>query len=211
MGRIQPLDLHLRHTVTALEELAALLTQLARAHTSIMALARGNCAQEPWRLYPGEYGIFDRKTHSQFYYHSHEAAQHEAGHFHTVRLFPDRSVHLVAISMSEDGWPQALFTVNGWAIGDAWEPPETLKQYIRRFHIGPSRGPAPLVRFINLMFEAFALEMEQLQDDKERTLRAYGAAHPEKDPLQDWSLEILSRVELDVKARLTRPAEVAKP
>ena len=211
MGRIQLLDLHLRCPVTAFEELAALLAELERARTSIMALARGSCSQEPWRLYPGEYGIFDRKTHSQFYYHSHEGARHEAGHFHTVRLFPDRSVHLVAISMAEDGWPQALFTVNGWAIGDAWEPPETLKQYIRRFHVGPGRGPAPLVRFINLMFEAFALEMEQLQDDKERTLRAYCAAHPGKDPLQDWSLETLGRVEIDLKARLAGPAEVVKP
>jgi len=211
MGRIQPLDLRLRCPVTGLEELAALLAELAHARTSIMALARRNCTQEPWRLYPGEYGIFDRKRHSQFYYHSHEGAGHEAGHFHTVRLFPDRSVHLVAISMSEDGWPQALFTVNGWAIGDAWEPPEILKQYIRRFHIGHGRGPTALVRFINLVFEAFALEMEQLQDDKERTLRAYCGAHPGKDPLQDQSLEILSRVEIDVKARLAGPAEVVKP
>ncbi len=61
------------------------------------------------------------------------------------------------------------------------------------------------------MFGAFALEMEQLQDDKERTLRAYCAAHPGKDPLQDWSLEVLSRVEIDVKARLAWRAEVVKP
>ncbi len=53
--------------MTAFEELAALIAELERARTSIMALARGNCAQEPWKLYPGEYGIFDRKTHSQFY------------------------------------------------------------------------------------------------------------------------------------------------
>lgn len=211
MGSVQPLDLRLRRPVTALEELAALLEELARAHTPVMVLARGGRPQEPWTFYPGEYGIFDRKRRSQFYYHSHEGAGHEAGHFHTVRLFPDRSMHLVAISMSEDGWPQALFTVNGWAIGDPWETPENLKQYICRFHIGHGRGPAPLVRFINLVFEAFSTEMEQLQDDKERTLRAYCAAHPGKDPLQDRSLEILSRVEIDVKARLAGPAEVVKP
>lgn len=197
--------------MTSFEELAALLEDLERRGTTVMELARGGQPQEPWTLYPGEYGIFDRKKRSQFYYHAHEGTGHEAGHFHTVRLFPDRSVHLVAISMAEDGWPQALFTVNGWAIGDAWEPPEILKQHIRRFHIGHGCGPAPLVRFINLMFEAFALEMEQLPDDKERTLRAYRAAHPGKEPLQDRSLEILSRVEIDVKARLAGPAEVVRP
>ena len=196
--------------MTPFEELAALLEDLERRGTTVMELARGGRPQEPWTLYPGEYGIFDRKRRSQFYYHAHESAGHEAGHFHTVRLFPDRSVHLVAISMADDGWPQALFTVNGWAIGDPWETPENLKQNIRRFHIGPGRGPAPLVRFINLVFEAFGTEMEQLQDDKERTLRAYRAAHPGKDPLQDRSLEILSRVEIDVKARLAGPVEVVK-
>ena len=195
----------------AFEELASLLEDLERRGSTVMELARGGRPQEPWTLYPGEYGIFDRKRRSQFYYHAHAGAQHEAGHFHTVRLFPDRSVHLAAISMAETGWPQALFTVNGWAIGEAWEPPEILKQYIRRFHIGPGHGPAPLVRFINLIFEAFSTEMEQLQDDKERALRAYCAAHPGKDPLQDRSLEMLSRVEIDVEARLAGPAEVVKP
>ena len=76
-----------------------------------MALARGDRPQEPWTLYPDEYGIFDRKRHSQFYYHAHGGAAHEAGHFHTVRLFGDHTVHLVAISMAETGWPRALFTI----------------------------------------------------------------------------------------------------
>jgi hypothetical protein len=197
--------------VTALEELAVLLDKLARAHTSVMALARAGRPHEPWTLYPGEDGIFDRQTHSQFYYHAHAEARHEAGHFHTVRLFADRSVHLVAISMAQTGWPQALFTVNGWAIGEAWEPPENLKRYIRPFSIRPGRGPALLVRFITLMFEAFGPEMEQLQDEKERALQACRIAHPGKDPFQDRSLEILSRVVIDVAVRLAGSLEVVTP
>ena len=31
------------------------------------------------------------------------ADRDEAGHFHTVRLFPDRTAHLVAISMAPNG------------------------------------------------------------------------------------------------------------
>lgn len=189
--------------MTALQELAGLLEDLERNGTSVMELVRGGRTQQPWALYPGESGIFDRKTRSQFYYHAHAEADHEAGHFHTVRLFPDRTAHLVAISMARNGWPQALFTVNGWAIGDAWETPENLKQYVRRFRVGPDRGPAPLVHFINLMFEAFQPEMDRLQDERERTLRTYRVFRPGKDPLQDRSLEILSRIEIDVLARLT--------
>ncbi len=187
--------------MTALEELATLLGELERRGTTVMDLVRGGRAQEPWALYPGEHGIFDRKTRCQFYYHAHEDARHEAGHFHCVRLFPDRSLHLVAISMAESGWPRALFTVNGWAIGDAWASPDTLKQFIRRFRIGPGRGPAPLVSFINLMFKAVGCEMERLQDEKEHALRAYRAAHPGEDPLQERSLEILSQVEIELASR----------
>ena len=188
--------------MTALAELAALLEEVERAGTLVMTLARDGRPQEPWTLYPGESGIFDRKTRSQVYYHAHAEARHEAGHFHTVRLFPDRTAHLVAISMAEDGWPQALFTVNGWAIGDAWEASANLTQYARRFHIGAGRGPEQVVRFVNLVFRAFLPEIEWLQDEKDRRLRAHRIEHPGRDPLEDRSLEILSRVEIGVRSRL---------
>ena len=199
--------------MSALEELAALLAGLERVGTFVMELARGGRPQEPWTLYPGEYGIFDRRTRSQFYFHAHAGADHEAALFHTVRLFPDRTAHLVAISMAPTGWPQALFTVNGWAIGDAWETSANLKRYVRRFSIGVGRGPAPLVRFVNLVFEAFRPEIEELQDLKGRTLRAHAEAHPGADPLQDRSLEVLSRVEIDVVGHLAgfRMAGVDRP
>lgn len=199
--------------MTAIEELAGLLGELERKDTTVMELARVGRLQEPGTLYPGEYGIFDRQRRSQFYYHSHDGADHEAGHFHTVRLFPDRTAHLVAISMGLNGWPQALFTVNCWAIGDTWETPANLKQYVRRFCVGTGHGPAQLVRFVNLVFEAFGPEIEELQDLKGRTLRAYAETHPGTDPLQDRSLEVLSRIEIDVLARLAgfRSAGVDRP
>lgn len=183
-------------------ELAQLLGELERRGTSVMDLARGGRALEPWTIYPGEYGIFDRKTGSQFYYHAHAGRDHEAGHFHTVRFFPDHTVHLVVVSMSHAGWPQALFTVNGWAIGDRREAPEKVKEYVRQFHIGPRRGPARLVRFINLVFHAFREEIERLQDQKEAALVAHGSTHPDRDPWEDRSLEILSWVDIDLRARL---------
>jgi hypothetical protein len=188
--------------VTALEELAALLEDLERDGTTVMALARGGRPLEPWVLYPGEYGIFDRKTRCQFYYHAHAGATHEEGHFHTVRLFPDRTAHLVGISMAPRGWPLALFTVNRWAVGDADEPAAALKRYARQFQIGRGRGPVRLVRFINLMFRAFRAEIEQALEERERCLETYRSTHPGRDPSEDRSLEVLSRVEIDVRARL---------
>jgi len=188
--------------VTALVDLARLLEGLERAGTSVMALARGGRPQEPWTLYPDEYGIFDRKRHSQFYYHAHAGAEHEAGHFHTVRLFRDRTVHLVAVSMAETGWPRALFTLNLWSIGDVYASPEDLARYARQYRVESRKGDVRLVRFINLMFRAFRPEIEALQETKERAIERYRAAHGGAAPFEDRSVEILSQVEIDVPAYL---------
>ena len=189
--------------MTALIELGRLLAGLERAGTSVMSLARGGRPQEPWTLYPDELGVFDRKRHSQFYYHAHPGADHEAGHFHTVRLFRDHTVHLVAISMAHTGWPRVLFTLNLWAIGDAYASPEELIRYTRQYGIESSRkGDARLVRFINLMFRAFRPEIEPLQEAKERAIERYRAAHGGADPFEDRSVEILSQVEIDVPTQL---------
>jgi len=185
--------------MTPAVELRNLLQELERQGTSVIDLVRGDKPVQPWRLYPGESGIFDRRTHYQFYYHSH-GSDHEAGHFHTVRLFADHTVHLVAISMTPDGWPQALFTVNLWAIGDVYESAANLRRYVRSFRLAEQVGPPVLVRFVNLVFRAFGTEIERLQEEKIETLAAYRAAHPAQNIFEDRSLEILSRVAVDVRA-----------
>ncbi len=184
-----------------------LLEGLDREGTSVMALARGGRRQAPWILYPDDYGIFDRKRHSQFYYHAHPGADHEEGHFHTVRLFPDHTVNLVAISMASTGWPQALFTLNLWAIGDRDASPEDLIRYAHQFWIESRKVDARLVRFVNLMFRAFGAEIAALQEGKAEAIARYRAAHGGADPFEDRSVEILSRVEIEVP-RSTRMAAV---
>jgi hypothetical protein len=186
-------------TVSAREELVGLLETLEQAGTSVMALIRGGREPVPWTLYPGEYGIYDRRRRCQFYYHSHPEAEHEDGHFHTVRLFPDHTVHVVAISMAPSGWPRALFTVNLWAVGDAYAPPDEVKRHAREFRLAERRGPAPVVRFVNLVFRAFQPEIARLQDEKEQVLAAYRTANPGADPFRDRSLEVLSRVDLALR------------
>lgn len=191
--------------MTALEDLARLLADLDRAGTSVMALARGGQPQEPWTIYPDEYGIFDRKRHSQFYYHAHPGAEHEEGHFHTVRLFSDHTVHLVAISMAPTGWPQALFTLNLWAIGDRYAPTGKLNRYTREYGIESRKGDVRLVRFINLMFRAFRPEIEALQVTKGEAIEQYRAAHGGADLFEDRSVEILSRIKIEISRHLAAP------
>ncbi len=197
--------------MTPVDALVALLREREAAGTTVMALARGDRPAEPWTLYPDESGIFDRQTRCQFYYHSHGAA-HEDGHFHTVRLFDEHTVHLVGISMAESGWPQALFTLNLWSIGDRDDTPANLRRYVRRFAVRSPRGDPRLVRFVNLVFQAFRPEIEWLQDEKARAIAAYRAAHGGRDPFEDRSVEILSRVELrfEPRAAPTAPRRLAE-
>ena len=191
--------------MTEREQLIDVLEGLEREGTTVMDLVRAGQPAEPWRLYPGEEGIFDRSTRCQFYFHAHDDGREEDGHFHTVRLFPDRTVHLVGISMARTGWPQALFTVNHWVAGDACETATRVKGYAHRFHVDEGRGPARLVRFVNLTFRVFLRDIERLQEEKVATLTAHRLRHPARDPFQDRSLEVLSWTPTDLRMVYSGP------
>jgi hypothetical protein len=180
-------------------ELVHLLEELERTGTTVMDLVGAGRHPRAWALYPNEEGVFDRATGNQFYFHAHEDTPHEAGHFHTVRFSPTRTLHLVAISMAENGWPQALFTVNLWVIGDAHGARDRLQQYVREFHIDERRGDPRLVRFVNLMFTAFRPEIEALQEEKARAIAVHRLTHPDVDPFEDRSLEVLSRIAIGLR------------
>ncbi|MBI2219399.1 MAG: hypothetical protein HYU51_19140 [Candidatus Rokubacteria bacterium] len=196
-------------------ELRRLLETLERQRTSVMQRVCGPDVPEPWAVYPGESGVFDRASRSQFYYHRHEPSDHEAGHFHTVRLFRDRVAHLVGISMAPDGWPQALFTVNLWLVGDGEESVSNLKTYVRRFRLDERQAEADMSRagsdasrplmaavicFVNLVFQAFLSDIEALQVEKARAIEQYRKSHGGSDPFDDRSVEVLSRIAIDVRA-----------
>ncbi len=190
--------------MTVARELVGLLESLERGGTSVMELICRTRTPMPWKTYPDDYGVFSMRTRSQFYYHVHDGAQNEAGHFHTVRFSPRRTAHIVAISMAPSGWPQALFTVNLWAIGDAYESVDSLKRYARRFQVEESRGDPRVIRFVNLVFRLFLPEIERLQEEKAAALAAYMVAHPGVNSFEDRALEVSSRVEIDVRESLVR-------
>jgi hypothetical protein len=192
--------------VTALTQLVGLLEGLDREGTTVIALARDGRPAEPWTIYPDEEGVFDRRTRCQFYFHAHPGVTHEAGHIHTVRLFPDHTVHLVAISLGHDGWPRRLTTLNLWAVGDRWAPPLRLRRWVREFGVTSARVDPRLVRFVNLVFLAFREEIERLQEEKAACLDAWRAAHPGADPFEDRSLEVLSVTGIDLRAPISPAA-----
>lgn len=193
-----PVDSRTPHP--ALDELVGLLTDLQQTGRSIITLAGTSQSPEPGQLPATTLGVFDPLSRWHFYYHSHAGARDEAGHFHTLRRFGDHAVHVVGISIDDLGWPQALFTVNLWCIGDDYEPATNIKGYARRFCVDSQAGDPQLVRFMSLMFQAFLPEIEWLQDEKICALAAHHARYPSRNPFQDRSLEITSRVELTLTA-----------
>lgn len=189
----------------ALDELVSLLTDLQRTGRSVVTLARAGQLVEPGPLPPTRLGVFDPLSRWHVYYHAHGGAGDEAGHFHTLRRFADHAVHVVGISINHKGWPQALFTVNVWCVGEDYEPAANIKGYARRFRVDSRAGDPQLIRFMNLVFRAFLPEIEWLQDEKVCALAAHHARYPDRNPFQDRSLEITSRVELSLAADCPAP------
>lgn len=186
--------------MAAIVALRRLLDELDREGTSVVELVCGTPRPEPWTLYPSEYGVFDSTTASQFYFHAHDGRDEERGHFHTVHLFPDRTLHLVAISIGLDGRPRSLSTLNLWAIGDRDAPVAELKRHVIRFRVGERHGEPRVVRFVNLVFQVYRADIVRLQEEKVAALAAYRLAHPGSDPFEDRSLEVLSRLDLPALA-----------
>ncbi len=199
-GPSSPLPVDPRTPSPGLGELVSLLTDLQRTGRSIITLARAGQSAEPGRLPPTTLGVFDPLSRWHYYYHSHGGAWDEDGHFHTLRWFGDDAVHVVGVSIDRVGWPQALFTLNLWCIGDGYETAANIKRYARRFRVNSMAGDPQLIRFMSLMFVAFLPEIERLQDEKVCTLAAHHALYPDRNPFQDRSLEITSRVELSLAA-----------
>ena len=175
-----------------------MLTDLRRSGQSIISLARACQSAEPSGLPPTTLGVFDPLSRWHVYYHSHAGPLDEAGHFHTLRRFGDRAVHVVGISIDHVGWPQALFTLNHWCLGDGYESAATIKGYARRFRLDPRAGDRRFIRFMSLLFQAFLPEIEWLQDEKVCTLAAHCARYPDRNLFEDRSLEITSRVDLSL-------------
>jgi hypothetical protein len=177
-----------------------MLTDLQRSGQSIITLAGAGPSAELSGLPPTTQGVFDPLWRWHVYYHSHAGPLDEAGHFHTLRRFGDRAIHVVGISIDHAGWPQALFTLNHWCVGDGYEPAARIKGYARRFRLDSCSGDPRLIRFLSLLFEAFLGEIEWLQDEKVYALTAHYVRHPDGNLFEDRSVEITSRVNLCLAA-----------
>lgn len=183
-----------------------------------------------WRHYP-KGDVFDRTSHSQYYYHAHPKAQRpgEHGHFHTFMrakgmkqgVVPveyhgeaewptgnDALSHLIAISMDSKGFAIGLFTVNRWVTGEAWYAADNVCDMVDDFVIDHARPSWPVNRWITGILRLFRPLVKDLVRERDRTVEDWRQSHP-GDTFQDKKLEITSQEGISVDRQIARLRAIA--
>ncbi len=188
-------------------------------------LLRGTDTFYEWDHYP-KGDVYDRETHSQYYYHAHAADQRfpgEHGHFHTFlrpkgmppaikpTQIPGRPVpkdpndelsHLIAIAMTPAGLPFRLFSTNRWVTGESWYRAEDVIALLDLFNIDHARPSWPANRWITGLVGLFKPQIAELVAARDRAVEAWAKRHAGGDVYEDRALEITSYMDIDVEAQV---------
>lgn len=175
-----------------------------------------------WDHYP-KGDVYDRETHSQYYYHAHppeERFENEHGHFHTFlrpkgmppgikpaevpqAVMPedpdDALSHLIAVSMDNVGLPVRLFTVNRWVTGEVWYTAPDVAVLLECFKIDHARPSWPVNRWITALLRLFRPQIVELLEARDRSVAAWAQAHPGIDIYEDRNLEVTSYLDISIE------------
>ncbi len=163
--------------------------------------------------YP-EDDVYDRDTHSQYYYHAHRGGMAgEHGHFHTFIRDPEaiagkRPVaaapesedisHLIAVAMDPYGWPIGLFATNRWVTGERWFAAEDVIAFAQRFCIDHAYPSWPLNRWLTAMFILFGPHIEALLRHRDEVVADCSLDRPLEDVFEDRELEVTGYLSISV-------------
>jgi hypothetical protein len=200
----------------------------------VAEVLRGGGTFTEWDHYP-KGDVYDRQTHSQYYYHAHpsELRTGEHGHFHTflrVKGMPkamqpapmptsvdrplgkDALSHLIGISMDKAGNPIRLFTVNGWVTGESWYSAKDVLEMLDLFAITHAVPSWPTNRWVGAMIKLFRPQIEWLLAERDESVRLWlvGKVDPETPVYDDRKLEVTSVLDISVDAqvKLVRAAAI---
>ena len=222
----QPLE-RLEAMARAGQELIEIHRVLTKTSDNVVGeLLRGAGTFYEWDHYP-KGDVYDRETHSQFYYHAHppvERFDKEHGHFHTFirpkgmppgikpaavpRYKPpkdpnDALSHLVAIAMDAQGLPLRLFTVNRWVTGEVWYLAEDVCTLLDYFKIDHARPSWPTNRWITALIRLYQPLIVELLQVRDRTVEDWRRDHPQvEDVFEDRNLEITSYADISIDRQI---------
>jgi hypothetical protein len=191
---------------TSLERVIDIINSLKNEESSVVKkiMTGQEYKFDSYFHYPVKGGIVDEKTGSRVFFHAHR--ENEYGHFHTFTEDDDGElVHLVLISMDENGTPLALATVNKWVTGDKYVKAERLKELLSRFTIDPQLfEDERLLTFINNIMTGYKESIYKIFDDRDEWIRNYAFTYT-REPFEDYEHEILSIKEIDVFEDVKNP------
>ena len=199
------------------QEVAEIQRVLAKTGDNVVGeLLREEPTFYEWDHFPSG-DVYDAETGAQYYYHAHAAEERfagEHGHFHAFvrpKLRPqgkaagpnqDLLCHLAAISMTAEGEPFRLFTVNRWVTGETWYPATETLPLLEDFEVRLGRPSWPTNRWIGACLRLFRPQVVALIQARDRVLGEWRQRYPGRDVLEDRQLEVTSTLEVSVAAQL---------
>lgn len=146
---------------------------------------------DPYTHYPYDGGISDEKTGYRIFFHAHRP--NEYGHFHTFATDENGDlIHLVLISMDEEGRPIALATVNRWVTDDKYVKADVLKKFLDGFQMDSNLFvERRVVEFVYNILNAYKDTIYDLFDERDEWIRNYVNKNF-NEPFEDREFEILS-------------------
>jgi hypothetical protein len=210
----------------ASDEVRACQRALAQAGLNVVGeVLRGQGDFVEFDHYPSD-DVFDRDSHSQYYYHAHRGetaaagGQAEHGHFHLFLRAPgmpagcrpiaypqatddwpkgDEAIsHLVAISMDEWGMPIGLFCTNRWVTAEAWYPAEQVIAMLDHFSVDHASPNWAVNRWISAMVRLCRPHIEFLLRQRDRVIADWRGRHPGEDVFEDRALEITGHFPISI-------------
>ena len=173
-----------------------------------------------WDHYP-KGDVYDRESHSQYYYHAHPQDQRpgEHGHFHTFlrpkgmpkgirpakvadykppKLKNDALSHLIGISMDKHGVPIRIFSTNRWVTGEIWYRAADVIRLLDYFEMDLAQPSWPLNRWITGMMRLFRPQIVEAIHERDAVVRRWRKAHPGQSPFEDRNLEITASIDVSI-------------
>lgn len=152
---------------------------------------------DPSTHYPYDGGIKDEETGCQLFFHAHRP--NEYGHFHTFVTDANGDlIHLVLISMNQQGEPIGLATVNRWVTDDKYVKADVLKKFAESFYVNPDLyEDKRVVEFINYIFKSYPDEINDLFDQRDNWIKDYTDKNF-REPFEDRDFEVLSFTEINI-------------
>jgi hypothetical protein len=170
--------------------------------------------------------VFDPESHAQWYYHAHDKKERpvEHGHFHTFMrgggmpegLEPaalsdfqpktqkhDLVSHLIAVSMSREGWPIGLFSTNRWVTGETWYAAHDVSAMLGGFDVRMDKPSWSVNRWLTGLLRLYRPQIEELLQRRDERVRAWQREHPEAENVyEDRRLEVTSQIPIDVEMQV---------